>query len=114
MPKSILYARRSPRPRHALERNESIETQLEIGKRYLADKGFEIYGEPIIDDDRSGRTPLAKREGGKRLLELAPRVGNVACSSLDRIFRDNIDGQQTLAKWSGSNVLLHAISDGAP
>lgn len=111
--KALIYVRRSPRPAHALERNETIETQLEICRRYCADKGLTVgKGHELVDEDLSGRTPLAKRQHGKELIELAPRVGNVVCYSLDRIFRNTVDGLGTLERWEKCEVKLHAISQG--
>lgn len=115
MTQVVIYARYSPRPVHSDEQKErvaadddasTIKLQIEAAERYATMKCLMVT-EIIRDVETSARkVPLFEREGGSRLKAL-PRGSHVIASTLDRMFRDTVDGLLALQHFESSGVHLH-------
>lgn len=113
MSAAILYLRYSPRKTDLCE---SLEVQESHIRQYLSFAGIEP-GLVLRDPETSARlTPLAKREGGAKLLSLTtgrnPEFKIVAAYRLDRLFRSVVDGCQTLEAWRDAGVAVHFSAEG--
>jgi len=85
-------------------------TQLEA---YCKLRGFEVV-EFVVDDGESAGKPLAKRPGGRKVLELAKsgKVDVVVMLKLDRAFRNTKDCLNVVDDWDRLGVALHIVDFG--
>ena len=90
-----------------------MDVQAERIKAYTAMRGCELV-DLVTDAGVSGGKPLAKREGGQRLLEIIRRskAKAVVMLKLDRMFRNAGDCLSTVEKWERSGVALHVVDLG--
>jgi DNA invertase Pin-like site-specific DNA recombinase len=74
----------------------SVDVQTEGMKGYALYKGFSIPQELWFADEETGSMPLAKREGGGKLLEAlrARKAKHLIVFKLDRLGRQAVDIQQ--------------------
>ena len=91
----------------------SLEAQTESIRAYAKFKGLELL-EELSDEGVSAGKPLQKREGGKRLFELArdANVRAVVAFKLDRLFRDAADCLAVTKIWDELEVDLHLVDLG--
>ena len=91
----------------------SLQAQTESIRAYASFKGLELT-EEISDEGVSAGKSLQKREGGKRLFELArdEQVGAVIAFKLDRLFRDAADCLAVTKFWDELDVDLHLVDLG--
>ncbi len=89
-----------------------LDAQAERIRAYAAMKGLDL--EIVTDAGVSGGKPLAKREGGERLLTtIRNRKANaVIMLKLDRMFRNAGDCLNTVEKWEKAGVALHIVDLG--
>ena len=80
---------------------------------YCAMRGL-LLTEVVIDAGVSAGRPLAKREGGIRVLEAVGRasVGAVVALKLDRLFRDCGDCLAVTSAWDKLGASLHLVDLG--
>lgn len=109
--RAALYARVST-ARQASE-GVSLEAQRKALAAYCELRGLKPV-ELIADEGASGRSPLSKRKGGKRLLTLVHtgQVDAVVIMKLDRGFRNAVDAQAVAADWERRGVTLHLADHG--
>ena len=90
-----------------------LDAQAERIRAYLTLKGLDLT-DIITDAGVSGGKPLAKREGGQRLLATLKqrKASAVVMMKLDRGFRDARDCLNTVEKWDRAGVALHVIDLG--
>jgi len=90
-----------------------LDAQAQRIRAYLALKGMGLT-DIITDAGVSGGKPLAKREGGQRLLATLKqrKASAVVMMKLDRGFRDARDCLNTVEKWDRAGVALHVIDLG--
>jgi len=90
-----------------------LDVQAQRIRAYLALKGMDLT-DIITDAGVSGGKPLAKREGGQRLLAAiqARKADAVVLLKLDRGFRNAVDCLATVEKWDRAGVALHVIDLG--
>lgn len=115
--KAIIYARTSPKPETAKEQSTSIPAQIHICREYADRNGLEVAENCVLSDpDESAYLkPLSKRTHGRRLCEaLADKSGprHVIVFDLTRLFRNSVDGQQTLAEWNKRGIQTHCAPQG--
>jgi hypothetical protein len=56
---------------------------------------------------------MLERPNGSKIPDLvAHGIKDIVAVRLDRVFRDTVDGLQTLSKWNSSGVFLHLASGG--
>jgi len=91
----------------------SLEAQRAAVGAYCAMRGLTLAG--IVSDPAvSAGKPLAKREGGRRVLAMVESgsVGAVVAWKLDRLFRDAADCLSVTGGWDRSGVALHLVDMG--
>ncbi len=90
-----------------------LDAQAKCIRASLTLKGLDLT-EIITDAGVSGGKPLAKREGGQRLLATLKqrKASAVVMMKLDRGFRDARDCLNTVEKWDRAGVALHVIDLG--
>ncbi len=76
-------------------------------------RGLELI-ELVTDAGVSGGKPLAKRNGGQRLLSIirSAKADAVVMLKLDRMFRNAGDCLTTVEQWERSGVALHVVDLG--
>jgi len=91
----------------------SLEAQEASLRAYCAMRGLEVV-EVVIDAGVSGAKPLAGREGGSTVQDLATRgkVCAVVAWKLDRLFRDACDCLAVTQVWDRRGVALHLVDLG--
>jgi len=91
----------------------SLEAQNHRVRAYCELRGLELV-DIITDAGVSAGKPLARRDGGARLLHLIRRGEAVAVVAfkLDRLFRNCADCLTVTATWDRSGVALHLIDLG--
>ncbi len=89
-----------------------LDAQAERIRAYATLKGLDL--DIITDAGVSGGKPLAKREGGQRLLSALQgrKAGAVVMLKLDRGFRNAVDCLSVVEKWDKTGVALHIIDLG--
>ncbi len=90
-----------------------VDAQAQRIRAYLTLKGLDLTN-IITDAGVSGGKPLAKREGGQRLLAILKqrKASAVVMMKLDRGFRDARDCLNTVETWDRTGVALHVIDLG--
>ena len=90
-----------------------LDAQARCIRAYCGMKGLDLI-EIVTDAGVSGGKPLAKREGGLRLLEAirARKADAVVMLKLDRMFRNAGDCLTTVERWEKSGVSLHVADFG--
>jgi DNA invertase Pin-like site-specific DNA recombinase len=91
----------------------SIETQLDINRKYAAYKGLNVIAE-ISDPAISARkVRFADRPGGKQVLELleAGKAVHLICAKIDRAFRNVVDGLSTAEAFNEAGITMHFASE---
>lgn len=120
MTQVVVYSRYSPRPNHsdrereefaAAEDAQTLVLQAEVCARYCEMKRL-VVTETIKDVETSARkTKLFERTGGARLRDL-PSGSHVVASTLDRMFRDVVDGLHTMEFFEKLGIRLHFADQG--
>ena len=109
--KAIGYVRCSTQEQ--VDSGLGLDVQAERIRAYCSMRGLDLL-DIIIDAGVSGGKPLAKREGGQRLLAAmkAKQAEAVVMLKLDRMFRNAGDCLTVTDKWERSGVSLHIIDLG--
>lgn len=99
----------------------SLAAQEARLRAYALLRGLAVV-EVVTDSGVSGSIPLAEREGGRRLLELAEsaqRVGrrqrapvHILAVKLDRLFRSTVDALQVAMGWTKRGISMHLVDMG--
>ena len=106
---AVLYCRVSSRGQ--AESGVSLDAQRKRVAQYAAMHGLNVVD--TIVDVVSGSTPLAKREGGARLLALLKNgAGHVVGLKLDRLFRNATDALSSVENWDKQGIRLHLVDMG--
>ena len=89
-----------------------LDVQAQRLRAYATLKGLDL--DIITDAGVSGGKPLAKREGGQRLLTALQtrKAGAVVILKLDRGFRNASDCLATVEQWDRRGVALHILDLG--
>jgi hypothetical protein len=92
---------------------DTIEVQRDICRKYCEYRGLNPLVE-LADELVSARcVPMLERPNGSKIPDLvAHGIKDIVAVRLDRVFRDTVDGLQTLSKWNSSGVFLHLASGG--
>lgn len=111
---TFVYTRYSPRPVRegdaeriaAAEDAETLKLQIDVCERLAVMQKLTV-DEIIRDPETSARKErLFDREGGSRLKDL-PRGSHIICSTLDRMFRNTVDGLLTVEHFKTRGIALH-------
>jgi site-specific DNA recombinase len=107
--RAVLYARVSTEEQRE---RESIQTQLEFGRRYAATHGITIT-EEYADEGVSGTVPLKMRLQGRRLLEdLQKRQVDVVLTfRLDRLGRETLLILETVNQIEASGAQIRSMTE---
>lgn len=91
----------------------SLDAQEAKLRAYCAMRGLDLVA-VVVDAGVSASKPLATREGGARVLDLAKRgeVDAVVGWKLDRLFRDCVDCLSVTREWDRAGVALHLVDMG--
>jgi len=95
------------------EEGYSLEAQQERIRDYC--KLWKLDLVDIVEDAGvSASTPLGKRPGGARVLELleSVEIGNVVGFKLDRFFRNTMDCLSSINSWDDEGIAFHLIDHG--
>jgi DNA invertase Pin-like site-specific DNA recombinase len=85
---------------------ENPEVQAEFISRYCQQIGRRL-DEVFSDDALSGGLPLAKREGGRKLLLNLRKGDHLVVARTDRMFRSLADLSRNLGEWAKLGVVVH-------
>lgn len=109
--KAVLYIRVSHEDQ--VSDGHSLAMQEERLRAYCAMRGLDV-AEVVVDAGVSAGKHLAKRPGGRRLLDLvaAGDAGAVVAFKLDRLFRRAADALVTVEQWNDAGVGLHLVDLG--
>ena len=109
--KAIGYVRCSTQEQ--VDSGLGLDVQAERIRAYCSMRGLDLL-DIIIDAGVSGGKPLAKREGGQRLLTAmkAKQADAVVMLKLDRMFRNAGDCLTTVETWEKAGVALHVVDLG--
>ena len=90
-----------------------LDVQVQRIRAYLTLKGLDLL-EIVTDAGVSGGKPLAKREGGQRLLTTLKqrKASAVVMMKLDRGSRNATDCLTTVEQWERAGVSLHVVDLG--
>jgi len=91
----------------------SLDAQEAALRAYCTMRGLTLV-ELVTDAGVSAGKPLARREGGRCVLDLVKRgeVGAVVAWKLDRLFRDCADCLTVTGRWDKAGVALHLVDMG--
>lgn len=105
----------------------SLEAQTAAIRAYCASRGLELV-DIVVDAAESGRTPLAERDGGRRILgaiypaqdrvrvrrvaRRADAIRHVVATKLDRLSRNVADAASLEERFRRDGVALHFTSQG--
>lgn len=105
MTKAALYIRVSSSQQ--AEEGVSLEAQERALRLYAEREGFDLV-DVVVDAGVSASIPLAKREGGKRLLEMVRKgqVQTIIATKLDRVWRSAADALASVETWTKKGVGL--------
>lgn len=109
--RAVIYIRVSTAKQ--VESGLGLGDQREHLEAYCKLRGFEVV-EVVVDDGESAGKPLAKRPGGRKVLELvrSKRVDVVVVKKLDRAFRNAKDCLGVVDDWTRADVGLHITDMG--
>ncbi|MHA2263400.1 MAG: recombinase family protein [Candidatus Thorarchaeota archaeon] len=110
LPKAIGYIRVSTREQ--AESGLSLSAQERRIQEFANYKQLDLV-EIIKDEDVSASVPLAEREGGKRLFDIAKGSNiSIIATKLDRLFRDAHDCLGVTKLWTQNGNALHLMDLG--
>lgn len=95
------------------QRDTSIEDQQRLTAARGAAEGWPIVA-TFADQEVSASTPMALREGGKRMLAAAARgeFEVLLIEALDRCWRDIVDQERTIRRLEHQGIRIIGVSDG--
>ncbi len=104
--RAVIYVRVSTAKQ--AESGLGLGDQTERLAAYCALRGLDMVA-TVTDAGESAGKPLAKRPGGRKVLDLVRRkaVDAVVVLKLDRAFRSVVDALQTSEAWDRAGVALH-------
>ena len=93
------------------KQHDSFERQKEKAKQYCALRGLNFDAASHYDDEdvSARKNTLSRRPAGSEMLSSLRAGDLVVAMRLDRLFRNLIDGLQTLEAWREMGVSLHLI-----
>jgi len=108
---AVLYVRVSTLDQ--AEHGVSLQAQEERLAAYATANGLRVVA-VLRESGVSGTIPLALRDEGKRLSDLAAlgKVRHVVALKLDRLFRSAVDALSTVQEWDRCGVALHLVDMG--
>lgn len=86
--------------------DQNVESQI----REIQDKGFDIKSGRIVAETISGSTPANERREFAKLLDRLEDGDKLVVTKLDRLGRNSIDVQTTLAKLQKAGVEVHCLA----
>ncbi len=109
--RAVIYVRVSTAQQAA--EGLSLDAQRERLAAYCALRGLQAV-KVIADEGESAGKPLARRTGGRKVLELirTKAVDAVVVLKLDRAFRNTADALATVEAWDKSGIALHVAEMG--
>ena len=109
---AIVYVRFSPKPADKITA-ETLENQLDICERYCATHGLHVavrLQDPLVS---ARSTKLRDRPEGAKIADLLDGgIRDIVAVRLDRVFRDTVDGLESLNAWNAQGVALHLADQG--
>jgi len=99
--------------REQADEGVSLSAQKNRIERFVEDKNLNLV-QIIMEEGVSGSTPLKKRDGAKKLIELLQqnKAKMVVATKLDRLFRDALDCLTTLKEWEDMGVKIFFLDMG--
>ena len=96
----------------AYARVSTVEQLTENQREQIAQAGYDIPPRRFIEETVSGSVQASQRPGFQKLLERMERGDTLIVTKLDRIGRDSIDVQQTVAHFEREGVRLIVLQLG--
>jgi putative DNA-invertase from lambdoid prophage Rac len=96
----------------AYARVSTVEQLTENQRQQIAEAGYAIEPRRFIEEKISGSVSAAQRPGFQRLLERMESGDTLVVTKLDRIGRDSIDVQQTVADFETRGMRLIVLQLG--
>lgn len=103
--------RRMPRT-FAYCRVSTVEQTTENQIREIETAGFHVEPRRVVSETVSGSSAIEQRPGFMRLLDKLERDDVLIVTKLDRLGRNSIDVQQTVAKLEATGVRVHCLALG--
>ncbi len=106
----VIYARYSPRP----EDCDSIEVQESLAMARCERVNLRPVALFFDENTSARKVKLRDRSGGSQMLAYIRENGiqHIVTKSLDRMFRNTIDGLTQLEEWAEQSVMLHDAARG--
>lgn len=101
MPRTFLYARVSTSDQTTQNQVQEVEAA-----------GFHVEPQRIVSETVSGSSAIEQRPGFMRLLDKLERDDVLVVTKLDRLGRNSIDVQQTVARLEALCVRVHCLALG--
>jgi putative DNA-invertase from lambdoid prophage Rac len=101
MPRTFAYCRVSTI-------GQTVENQI----REIEAAGFTVEKRRLVTETVSGSSAIEQRPGFKKLLDRLERDDVLVVTKLDRLGRNSIDVQQTVAKLDKEGVRVHCLALG--
>ena len=96
----------------AYARVSTVEQLTENQREQIAQAGYDIPPRRFIEETVSGSVQASQRPGFQKLLERMERGDTLIVTKLDRIGRDSIDVQQTVAHFECEGMRLIVLQLG--
>ena len=96
----------------AYARVSTVEQLTENQREQIAQAGYDIPPRRFIEETVSGSVQASQRPGFQKLLERMERGDTLIVTKLDRIGRDSIDVQQTVAHFEREGMRLIVLQLG--
>lgn len=78
----------------------------------ITNAGFAVDNRRVVSETVSGSSAIEQRPGFMKLLDRLERDDVLICTKLDRLGRNSIDVQQTVAKLEAMGVRVHCLALG--
>ncbi len=109
--RAVIYIRVSD---HSQIENNSLETQEEVCRKYIENKGYELV-EPIFKDEGKTAKNFQRREGVKKLLSFCTlkknNIQKVVVYKMDRWTRNVEEGLAAISLLAKTGVLLESSTE---
>jgi len=96
----------------AYARVSTVEQLTENQREQIAQAGYSIEPRRFVEEKVSGSVPASQRPGFAKLLERMEAGDTLVVTKLDRIGRDSIDVQQTVARFEEGGMRLVVLQLG--
>ena len=106
-PIAAIYARKSTDDNHQVEAHKSVERQVEQGRLYAAEQGFQVPDDMVFIDDGISGAEFINRPGLSRMLNSLSCFQALIVSEESRLGRDSLRTALTVDEVLSKGVRIH-------